>query len=147
VTRVFHVADQFEGIVPAERWALVQRDLARAFLGRLALDYRLAERRARYAGSSVGDRQESSRVVVENAVSDAHTVIEVHAADRVGLLYTLASTFDDLLLEVKVAKVATQRDRVVDVFYVTDAWGRKLTDEEHLREVARALEFALDRGV
>jgi [protein-PII] uridylyltransferase len=65
----------------------------------------------------------------------------------VGLLYTLARALDDLRLEVRLAKVATLKDRVVDAFYVADAWGRKLVDPEHVREVERAILFALGRDV
>jgi [protein-PII] uridylyltransferase len=146
VARGFHVADQFGGTIPRERWEAVRLDIARAFQGRLSLDYRLAERAARYARTGTVERLEPPRVVLDDGASDTLTVIEVHAADRVGLLYTLAHTLDDLRLEVKLAKVATQRGRVVDVFYVADAWGNKLVEPDHLVEVERALLFALDRA-
>jgi [protein-PII] uridylyltransferase len=81
--------------------------------------------------------------VLENSVSDLLTVVEVHAQDRIGLLYTIARTFDDLLLEVSLAKVSTLREQVVDVFYVSDTQGRKITDADHLREIEQAILFAL----
>ncbi len=146
VAQTFHVADYFGDVVQHERWELVRADVARALEGRLALDYRLAEKAARYATAGGVERQESPRVVIDNSVSESLTVIEVHAADRVGLLYTLARTLDDLRLEVRLAKVATLKDRVVDAFYVADAWGRKLVDPEHVREVERAILFALERS-
>ncbi|MCJ7795260.1 MAG: hypothetical protein MUQ56_00565, partial [Thermoleophilia bacterium] len=146
VARGFHVADQFGSTIPRERWEAVRLDIARAFEGRLSLDYRLAEKAARYARAGTVERLEPPRVVLDNGASDTLTVIEVHAADRVGLLYTLAHTLDDLRLEVKLAKVATQRGRVVDVFYVADAWGNKLVEPDHLVEVERALLFALERA-
>lgn len=147
VARGFHVADQFGGTIPRERWEAVRLDIARAFEGRLSLDYRLAEKAARYARIGTVERLEPSRVVLDDGASDTLTVIEVHAADRIGLLYTLAHTLDDLSLEVKLAKVATQRGRVVDVFYVADAWGNKLVEPDHLVEVERALLFALERTI
>lgn len=147
VVRGFHVADQFGGTIPRERWEAVRLDIARAFEGRLSLDYRLAEKAARYARTGTLERLEPSRVVLDDGASDTLTVIEVHAADRIGLLYTLAHTLDDLSLEVKLAKVATQRGRVVDVFYVADAWGNKLVEPDHLVEVERALLFALERTI
>ncbi len=146
VARGFHVADQFGGTIPAERWEAVRLDIARAFEGRLSLDYRLADKAARYARAGTVERLEPARVVLDDDASDTLTVIEVHAADRVGLLYTLAHTLDDLSLEVKLAKVATQRGRVVDVFYVADAWGHKLVEPDHLVEVERAILFALERA-
>jgi [protein-PII] uridylyltransferase len=146
IARTFHVADLFQDVIPRERWEHVLRDVSAALEGRLALEYRLAEKAARYTTRAASDRQESTRVVVENGVSDVLTVIEVHAADRIGLLYTIARTFDDLLLDVRLAKVSTLKDRVVDVFYVADVRGEKLVDADHLREVEQAILFALDRG-
>lgn len=145
VARSFDVADQFGGTIPRERWEAVRLDIARAFEGRFSLDYRLAEKAARYARSGSGERLEPPRVVVDDDASASLTVIEVHAADRIGLLYTLARTLDDLRLEVRLAKVATRRGRVVDVFYVADARGNKLLEPDHLLEVERALLFALER--
>ncbi len=84
-------------------------------------------------------------MVLENDESESLTVIEVHAADRIGLLYTLARTLDDLLLDVRLAKVSTLKERVVDVFYVADARGEKLVDPDHRKEVEQAILFALDR--
>lgn len=147
VARSFRVSDYFEECIPDERWGLVAVDLARALQGRIALDYRLAEKAARYAGKTPLDRQPETRVVVENFASDALTVIEVHTGDRVGLLYTLARTLDDLLLDVRLAKVSTTKDRAVDVFYVADPRGAKLVDPDHQREVERAILFALSRGL
>jgi UTP:GlnB (protein PII) uridylyltransferase len=145
VARSFDVADQFGGTIPRERWEAVRLDIARAFEGRFSLDYRLAEKAARYVRSGSGERLEPPRVVLDDDASASLTVIEVHAADRIGLLYTLARTLDDLRLEVRLAKVATRRGRVVDVFYVADAWGNKLLEPDHLLEVERALLFALER--
>lgn len=147
VARSFRVSDYFEERIPDEHWGLVAVDLARALEGRIALDYRLAEKAARYAGKTSVDRQPETRVVVENSASDALTVIEVHAGDRMGLLYTLARTLDDLLLDVRLAKVSTTKDRAVDVFYVADAQGEKLMDPDHQREAERAILFALSRGL
>lgn len=146
IERSFRVSDYFEEEIPDERWRLVGSDLARAFEGRIALDHRLAEKAARYATVGPVERQTEARVVVENTASDALTVIEVHATDRIGLLYSLARTLDDLLLDVRLAKVSTMKDRAVDVFYVADRHGEKLVDPDHLREVEKALLFSLSRG-
>ena len=60
--------------------------------------------------------------------SETDTVVEVHADDDLGLLYRLASTFAELSLDVRIAKVATLGKRVVDVFYVRDSDTRKIDD-------------------
>jgi [protein-PII] uridylyltransferase len=70
----------------------------------------------------------SVRVLLDLEASEVATVVEVHAGAEVGLLAQLAATFADLDVDVTVAKVATLGDRVVDVFYVRDGAGRKITD-------------------
>ena len=49
----------------------------------------------------------------------------------------------DLQLDVHLAKVATYGERVIDAFYVRDVLGRKIGDEEHIREVERAIKARL----
>lgn len=143
LARSFQVADYFGHAVPRERWELVARDLSRALEGPFALGPRLAEKRARYRQARGAGRSSRSRVVMDNSASDILTVIEVHADDRIGLLYTIARTLDELLLDVKLAKVSTLKEQVVDVFYVADARGEKIADREHLEEIERAILFAL----
>lgn len=48
--------------------------------------------------------------------------------DRQGLLFIIAKAIFELGLSVCKAKVATQLDQIVDVFYVTDRSGRKIMD-------------------
>src|SRR5207247_1201048 len=79
------------------------------------------------------------KVTVDNGASDFYTVIEVGAADRIGLLFDVTRTFADLDLDVHVAKVATYGDRVVDAFYVRDVLGGKVEDREAIEEIERAV--------
>ena len=70
-----------------------------------------------------------------------HTILDIFAADRPGLLYTVARTLFELELSVSVAKISTYVDQVVDVFYVTDRSGKKIEDEQRLNHIrARLLE-------
>jgi [protein-PII] uridylyltransferase len=65
----------------------------------------------------------------QNDMSDDHTVVWVTAEDRVGLLFRLSRAFAHCGLNLHSAKIATWGGRAENVFYVTDAEGRKLTDE------------------
>jgi UTP:GlnB (protein PII) uridylyltransferase len=58
------------------------------------------------------------------------TVVEVRAADALGLLHAIAAALGDLDLDVRVAKIDTLGDRVVDTFYVRSPCGAKLSDEQ-----------------
>jgi [protein-PII] uridylyltransferase len=78
-------------------------------------------------------------VKIDNGTSERHTILEVFAHDRMGLLYTITRTIFELGLSVHVAKIATYVDQVLDVFYVTDQAGRKVTDEARLEEIRQKL--------
>ena len=108
------------------RWQRLGADLDAAWSGRLAVEARL-ERKAR-------DYRAASPVEPEVRVlpdESAHsTVVEVRAADALGLLHAIAAALGDLDLDVRVAKIDTLGDRVVDTFYVRSPWGAKLSDEQ-----------------
>ena len=78
-----------------------------------------------------------TRVQTDNSTSDYFTIIEVFAADRSGLLHRVARTIFELGLSVRLAKIATYLDQVLDVFYVTDHDGHKI-DEPGRLEAIRA---------
>jgi [protein-PII] uridylyltransferase len=58
------------------------------------------------------------------------TVVEVRAGDALGLLHAIAAALGDLDLDVRVAKIDTLGDRVVDTFYVRSPWGAKLSGDQ-----------------
>ena len=80
-----------------------------------------------------------TQVRIDNSTSDRYTVIEFFAADRVGLLYTISRTLFELGLSISVAKIGTYLDQVVDVFYVSDERGHKISDEGRLEEIRARL--------
>lgn len=67
------------------------------------------------------------QVVFDNTASDALTVIEINGLDRSGLLYDLTREISDLNLDITSAHIATFGEKAVDVFYVTDLTGKKIT--------------------
>jgi [protein-PII] uridylyltransferase len=65
--------------------------------------------------------------------SSQATIVEVMTQDRVGVLYAITQTLADLGLDISLAKVSTEGEKVADAFYVHRA-GERITDE-HEREV------------
>ncbi|MFG1360792.1 [protein-PII] uridylyltransferase [Xanthobacter pseudotagetidis] len=78
-------------------------------------------------------------VTVNNSWSNRHTVVEVSGLDRPGLLFELTTTLSRLNLNIASAHVATFGERAVDVFYVTDLMGAKITGAARQSAIRRAL--------
>ena len=125
---VFAGRDRYDRLRDAAGRERFAATLAGALTGELALQDRLRERTRRYRPSGLRPTARDVRVDVDNEASAFATVVEVHAPDDVGLLARVAAVFVDLGLDVTQAIVSTLGDRVVDVFYLRDATGQKLTD-------------------
>lgn len=78
-------------------------------------------------------------VVLTNSWSERYTVIEVSGLDRPGLLYELTTALSKLNLNIASAHVATFGERAVDVFYVTDLTGQKVTNTTRQSAIRRNL--------
>ena len=81
----------------------------------------------------------SAEVLVDDRASPRHTVVEVFAKDRPGLLYELTATLSKLNLNIASAHVATFGERAVDVFYVTDQLGAQIVSPTRQAAIKRAL--------
>jgi [protein-PII] uridylyltransferase len=64
----------------------------------------------------------------DQGASDRATVVEVRAPDRVGLLWHLARAIADAGLDVSAARVVSLGTEAIDVFYVREQDGTKLSD-------------------
>jgi [protein-PII] uridylyltransferase len=92
------------------------------------------------------------QVSLDDRASPRHTVIEVLARDRPGLLFTVSDALHRLRLTIAVAKINTEGARVADVFYVSEEDGRKVAPgprtvevRQRLVEMLEALEAEGDR--
>lgn len=132
----FRAVDPFSRV---ERDGLrpVEETLRRALAGELDVEPAVRERMRNYRRDD--RRRGPVEVTTDLEASEGATVVEVHADDQVGLLHRLARAFARLDLEVTLAKVATLGERVVDVFYVRDARGAKVTDPEVLARLSAEL--------
>ncbi len=115
----------------------------------LPIRERLAARSARYGTFSrpTAARTADPRVFVDNDATDAATLVEVRAADGIGVLARITDAIAGLQVRVEQAYVSTLGHEVVDTFYVTAPDGTKLTDPTVVAALEQALlRRALDRG-
>ena len=87
------------------------------------------------------------QVIVSNETSNRFTVIEIAGLDRLGLLFKLTDSLFRLNLNIASAQITTFGERAVDVFYVTDLLGQKITSKARLQAIQESLLSVLETGV
>jgi [protein-PII] uridylyltransferase len=84
-------------------------------------------------------QQLRQEVIVDNSASQRFTVLEVYAGDRPGTLYHLTQTISDFGLDIHRARIATEVEQLIDIFYVAGRDGRKLDDPSRIEQLRDAL--------
>ena len=72
------------------------------------------------------------KVNVNNESSSFFTIIEIFTYDFPGLLFAITDALYQAGLDIWVAKISTNIDQVVDVFYVRDVDGQKVDAENQV---------------
>lgn len=85
-----------------------------------------------------------ARVLVLPAAGTGATVLEVRAADRMGLLHDLGRALADIGVAVRSAHVGTHAGQTLDTFYLTDADGAPLAPAQVARAVAALIDACDD---
>ncbi len=88
--------------------------------------------------------QVTPRVLIDNEASSTHTIIEINGRDRPGFLYDVTRALTQLSLQIANAKISTYGHKVIDVFYVKDIFGLKITEAPKRKRIRDALLVALD---
>lgn len=137
---VFQVRDSAGRAIPASdpRWQRIEADLVHV----LGDEEPVAELVARRRQSGSLPRRVlphvPTEIEIDNDVSEKLTVIDVYTHDRPGVLWAIAQTLTDLGLDISFSRVATEAQRVADVFYV-----RRVDDPAALRDIDDRLRAAL----
>ena len=84
------------------------------------------------------------RVYINNEADENHTLIEIQALDRIGLLHHILSSIAEIELEVTHARITTTRGAAIDTIYVVTSEGNRLTDEKILSQLLTSLEKAIE---
>ena len=138
---VMHLGDALGREIDERRWQRVLDAIPQALEGEFEIEERLAQTRATYQRGPTAPI--STSVGVDNTGSERFSIIEVRAADRVGLLYAITSTLRDLQLDIHVAKVDTLGREVVDAFYVLRANGRRVDEPDEIERLVGRVEAAV----
>jgi [protein-PII] uridylyltransferase len=150
VLRTFQVDDgKGAAITDAAVWRSFQADLGHVLAGQADVGQLILNRQREILSRPArkGGTPPPTRVEFDNYVSETHTVIDVRTHDRLGLLYIISKVLLDLGLDLSLAKITTEVEQVVDVFYVTERDGGKVGDQRRLDEIRERLEGAIARGL
>ncbi len=135
VFQLSHV-ERKDVVMDTDTWTHIYSRLADVLHGKRTLDDLL---RATRAPSFLTRKQSrySTDVTVDNEISPRYTVVDITGPDRMGFLFTVTYTLFTLDLEIHVAKITTNVDHVLDVFYITDRHGSKVSNPDHVAESIR----------
>jgi [protein-PII] uridylyltransferase len=134
IFRISH-AEQAEAAQRPERWERIQASLARVLGGEVTVEQLVAASQRPSILAKKFVPRVGTEVEVDNDVSEHYTVLDVYTQDRVGVLYAITYTLFRLHLSIHIAKITTNVDQVLDVFYVTDSAGDKITDPARLEVI------------
>ena len=147
--RTFQVSDGRGAALDDETvWHRFARDLKGVILDQVEVRELIKARRRDLLAKPIGHNGEiHTRVEFDNVVSDRYTVVDVRAQDRLGLLYVISSTLSAMDVDVVLAKIATEVDQAMDVFYVTEKDGTKVAEGSRMEEIRQSLVRGISEGI
>ncbi len=147
VVDLIDVKPVFNNEFQDQDWRALGKDLNLVLANRLGLTHRLAAKRTgRRSEPAPEHRRYSTTVKIDNKSSRLFTIIEVYAEDQPSLLFDITRTMADFEINIAKAMISTRQGQLIDVFYVVDAAGRKITERSDLEEIRQALIFAAENS-
>jgi [protein-PII] uridylyltransferase len=140
---VFWIQDaEGETFADPSRLARLRQTIEKTLSGETSPKRVLAQRPARK--KRVAAFKIRPRVGFDNEASTTATVVEVEGLDRQGFLYDVTQALFESGLSISSSIVATYGERAIDVFYVRDGFGHKITHKDRLKSVEERLLKVLD---
>lgn len=147
---VFFVHDLMGRAIAVDdaRWTRIRDDLSSLLVdGHVdgaAVEALMARKRKKPSFSQRMTTVVPTQVSIDNDSSAEATIVEVFTQDRVGVLYAITHTLNELGLDIHFSKVHTEGEKVGDIFYVTNSAGDKIVAPGELDTIRRALLAALE---
>lgn len=113
----FQVRDDRTGTtLDPDRWERALHDIEAATAGRLDMVSKVEARASAYASEPTTDEEPVVRCSVDPATGDV--VVAVKCSDRIGRLAEILGAIADCGLEVRLAKLDSRGDELIDMFHV-----------------------------
>lgn len=85
-----------------------------------------------------------TKIVFNNDDSPEYTILEIQTPDRLGLLYHVLDVLEHSGIDIYLAKINTEKGAAMDVFYLTNSDGNKITSAEQLDSLTAKLKGSID---
>ncbi len=122
-------------------WKEVKETLEEVLSERITLPALLASR-TRYVKPRAASLPIVPKIRIENAANHPYTLLRIEARDHLGMLYKIAKVIADFGIQIHRAKVSTQGNRGIDVFYIS-LKNKKLVFPKLIRRIKERLVHAL----
>lgn len=145
VLDIFRVCTvNFEPVSSDRTRTRVKNDAEKAFQSEdFDFSAAIAEHRRPLLGTTPQIGEIPQRAFINNERSPEHTIIELQAADRIGLLYDVFTAIGRLGLNIWHARINTEKGAALDTLYIQTADGSKVTERATLVALTTALHDAL----
>lgn len=120
-----------------------REDLEEILSGRASLKQRLSLRERFVSGQPKVIPKVRGEVKINNEDSDFYTIVEVTGQDRLGILYEITQALTDFGCNILFARISTLGNKIIDVFYIQDEWGDKITEPNKVGNLTRLLQARL----
>lgn len=127
----FNVTDfRTHRVVDTSRYEKIEEDIKLAVDNELQISKEFKKARSKWwrLENRLFNRNTKVDIVFER--HNKFTIIDIYSPDRLGLLYQITKTMNELGLNIYYAKIATRGDDVVDAFYVLNSNNKKVSPDE-----------------
>ncbi|HYQ60942.1 MAG TPA: ACT domain-containing protein, partial [Desulfatiglandales bacterium] len=137
---LYDVTNPLDPLREEEMWSKVLEDARLAIEDKLPLDELINKKAQTISFDEIlSPYHPAGKTRLDNEGSDFFTILDVGGGIRMGLLYELAKKIHALGLDIRFAKVNSDKEKMNGVFYVRDASGQKFYENSLIEQVRREI--------
>ena len=94
--------------------------------------------------STEGVFEVPTSITIDNKLSSSYTIIEIETLNRPFLLHDISCRFKDMHISITSAHINSFGEKAIDVFYVKDRFGFKITDSHFIQKLKTRIHAICD---
>ncbi|MBI2963081.1 MAG: [protein-PII] uridylyltransferase [Deltaproteobacteria bacterium] len=143
VFRLSH-GETTDRVLDEERWQRLRESLGRVLRGEVSIEAMVQRSQRPTVLTRRTMPHIATSVTFDLQDSEYYSLIEVSTRDQIGLLFAITNALYRQGCLIHLAKISTVLHHVFDVFYVTDAAGRKIGDWRRMQEICETVRRRLE---